>query len=174
LGDVDLSSVAHIACRSFFLRLPPLSALARVSKFVSKTNPTNHNNYTDLCVTILRVALFAFISFLSPDPARAMAATYKHFLAAPTSSALADKATLHYVTTTTSFNGPTDIIKHFNTLQKQVVKKSENVINLVEGSQAAVFEVETTLEFQISGGTYLPGLDDNFLSDRVVSLLIVR
>ncbi|KAH7329099.1 hypothetical protein B0I35DRAFT_473731 [Stachybotrys elegans] len=103
-----------------------------------------------------------------------MAATYKHFLAAPSSSALADKATLHYVTTTSSFSGPTDIIKHFNTLQKQVVKKSEDILNVVEGNQAAVYEVETTLEFHISGGVYLPGLDDNFLSDRVATLVITH
>jgi hypothetical protein len=38
-----------------------------------------------------------------------MAATYKQFLAAPSSSLLADTAALHYVTTTVSFAGPTQI-----------------------------------------------------------------
>lgn len=103
-----------------------------------------------------------------------MAATYRQFLASPSSSLLADRATLHYVTSTTSIAGPTEIIKHLNTLQKQVKKKKEEVLNLVDGQAAIAVEVDTTLEFQTSGGAYLPGLDDNFLSDRVVYLPIVR
>lgn len=105
---------------------------------------------------------------------RAMAATYKQFLAAPSSSLLADKASLHYVTTTTSFHGPTDIIKHLNALQKQVKKKHEDVLSLVDGQTAIAVEVDTLLEFQTSGGIYLPGLDDNFLTDREANLAIVR
>jgi hypothetical protein len=103
-----------------------------------------------------------------------MAQAYKQFLAAPSSSLLADKATLHYVTTTTSIAGATEIIKHLNILQKQVKKKKEDVINIVDGRGVIVVEVDTTLEFQTSGGAYLPGLDDNFLSDRVAYLSIVR
>jgi hypothetical protein len=102
-----------------------------------------------------------------------MAATYKQFLAAPSSALLAEQATLHYLTTTTSFTGPTDIIKHLNTLQKQVAKKKQDAINVVEGANAIVLEVDTTLEFLTSGGAYLPGLDDNFLCDRTAQLPIV-
>lgn len=103
-----------------------------------------------------------------------MAATYKQFLASPGSGALAENASLHYVPTTTSFSGPAEIIKHLNSLQKQVKKKKEDVINIIEGQGAAVFETDTGLEFITSGGTYLPGLDDNFLTDRVAYLPIVR
>ncbi|KFA63187.1 hypothetical protein S40285_03280 [Stachybotrys chlorohalonatus IBT 40285] len=103
-----------------------------------------------------------------------MAATYKQFLAAPSSSLLADKASLHYVTTTTSFHGPTDIIKHLNALQKQVKKKHEDVLSLVDGQTAIAVEVDTLLEFQTSGGIYLPGLDDNFLTDREANLAITH
>jgi hypothetical protein len=102
-----------------------------------------------------------------------MAVSYKQFLASPNSSLLANDASLHYITTTTSFNGATDIIKHLNHLQKQVIKKKQEILNTVDGQVTSVFEVETALEFQTSGGVYLPGLDDNFLSDRVANLSIV-
>ncbi|KAK5990776.1 hypothetical protein PT974_09048 [Cladobotryum mycophilum] len=103
-----------------------------------------------------------------------MAATYKQFLVAPSSSLLADNASLHYVTTTTSFSGATEIIKHLNALQKQVKKKNESVINLIDGQTIIAAEVDTTLEFQTSGGVYLPGIDDNFLFDMVVQLPIMH
>ncbi|KAL7761722.1 hypothetical protein ACKLNR_008257 [Fusarium oxysporum f. sp. zingiberi] len=103
-----------------------------------------------------------------------MAATYKQFLAAPSSSLLADTAALHYVTTTTTFSGPTEIIKHLNALQKQVAKKKEEVFNIVDGQNVIVLEVDTGLGFQTGGGPYLPGLDDNFLSARDVYLPITH
>lgn len=103
-----------------------------------------------------------------------MAATYKQFLAAPTSSLLADTASLHYVTTTTTFAGATQIIKHLNGLQKQVTKKKEDILNIVDGGNVIVVEVDTGLGFETSGGPYLPGLDDNFLSSRVAYVPIVR
>ncbi|KAL7945990.1 hypothetical protein V8C42DRAFT_322163 [Trichoderma barbatum] len=103
-----------------------------------------------------------------------MAATYKQFLASPSSSLLADKASLHYVTTLTSFVGATEIIKHLNSLQKQVKKKKEEVINLIDGQNVIAVEVDTCIEFVTSGGAYLPGLDDNFLSDREAFLPIMH
>lgn len=102
-----------------------------------------------------------------------MAATYKQFLAAPSSALLADAATLHYVTTTTTFSGPTQIIKHLNSLQKEVAKKKEDIINIVDAQNAVVLEIDTGLGFQTGGGAYLPGLDDNLLSARDVYLPIV-
>jgi hypothetical protein len=103
----------------------------------------------------------------------ALQAAYKQFLAAPSSSLLASDATLHYVTTTTSYRGATDIIKHLNTLSNQVKKKKEDVLTVIEGQDAAAIEIGTTLEFVTSGASYLPGLDDNFLADRTVHLPIV-
>ncbi|ODA83967.1 hypothetical protein RJ55_02485 [Drechmeria coniospora] len=102
------------------------------------------------------------------------AATYKQFLASPSTSLLADKATLHYVTTTTTVSGATDIIKHLNSLQKQVIKKKQDILNVIDGGNVVAFELHTALEFQTSGGAYLPGLDDNFLSDRVAYLPILH
>ncbi|KAH7022901.1 hypothetical protein EDB80DRAFT_695965 [Ilyonectria destructans] len=103
-----------------------------------------------------------------------MAATYKQFLAAPSSSLLADTASLHYVTTTTSFSGPTAIIKHINVLQKQIAKKKEDILNIVNGQNMIVLEVDTGLGFLTGGGPYLPGLDDNFLTTHVAYLPITH
>ncbi|KAG5933689.1 hypothetical protein E4U53_000898 [Claviceps sorghi] len=103
-----------------------------------------------------------------------MASVYKQFLASPSSSYLSEKASLHYITTTTSVYGATEIIKHLNTLQKQVKTKKQELLHLVDGQSVIAAEVDTTLEFQTSGGAYLPGLDDNFLSDRVAYLSIIH
>lgn len=102
-----------------------------------------------------------------------MAASYKQFLAAPNTSLLADTAALHYVTTTTSIVGSTQIIQHFNSLQKQLAKKKEDILNLVDGQTAIAVEVDTGIEFKTGGGPYLPSLDDNFLAARTVYLPIV-
>lgn len=103
-----------------------------------------------------------------------MADTYKQFLKAPAASLLADNAALHYIPTTTTFVGAEDILKHLTTLQRQVAKKQEEVLQIVESSDSLVYEASTALEFLTSGGVYLPGLEDNFLSDRVAYLSIVR
>jgi hypothetical protein len=103
----------------------------------------------------------------------ALQAAYKQFLAAPNSSALADNASLHYVTTTSSFTGATEIIKHLASVRNKIKKKREDVLFAVEGQHALAAELDTTLEFVTSGGPYLPGLDDNFLADRTVYLAVV-
>lgn len=103
----------------------------------------------------------------------ALQAVYKQFLAAPNSSALAQNASLHYITTTTSFYGPTDIIKHLNSQRNQIKKSKEEVLNVVEGQGALAVQTELSLEFQENGGAYLPGLDDQFLSDRTVYIPVV-
>lgn len=100
-------------------------------------------------------------------------AAYRQFLAAPNSSALSPNASLHYITTTTSFNGPTDIIKHLGSLRNQVKKKKEELLHVVEGQNAIAVESEITLEFVSSGAVYLPALDDNFVADHTVCLPIV-
>lgn len=104
----------------------------------------------------------------------ALQAAYKQFLAAPSSSALAENASLHYVTTTSSFAGATDIIKHLGSVRNKVKKKKEDALFAIESQHALALEVDTTLEFVSSGGPYLPGMDDNFLSDRIVYLAVVR
>lgn len=104
----------------------------------------------------------------------ALVAVYKQFLAAPNLSQLSPEAALHYITTTTSFRNPTDVIKHFSTLIKQLKKKREDILSAVEGQNAIAVELDTALEFLTGGGPYLPGLDDNFLTDRTVYFPVVR
>ena len=100
-------------------------------------------------------------------------AAYKQFLAAPNLSLLAEDATLSYITTTTSFTGAADIIKHYATLRNLVKKKSEEIIDVIEAQNALWIEIATTLEFVTSGSVYLPGLDDNFFADVSVVIAIV-
>ncbi|KAG9188796.1 hypothetical protein G6011_07501 [Alternaria panax] len=100
--------------------------------------------------------------------------TYTRFLATPSSGALADNASLHYVTTTTSINDATGIIKHLSVQEKLLKKTKEKVVNAIEGSNGLSVDVETTLEFTNGGGAYLPGLDDNFIRDRTVTFPMVH
>ncbi|KAK4136429.1 hypothetical protein BT67DRAFT_439424 [Trichocladium antarcticum] len=104
----------------------------------------------------------------------ALEALYKRFLAAPSSSALAENASLHYVTTTTSFTGAADIVKHLFSVRNKIKKKQEDVLFAIENPDVVVVEAETTLEFLTSGGPYLPGMDDNFIADRTVHLPIIH
>src|SRR5579862_7134811 len=103
----------------------------------------------------------------------ALQSTFKQFLAAPYPSVLADNASLHYITTLVTFNGSSDIIKHLNSLTRQLKKKEEKFLDVIESENALAVEVETTIEFLTGGGPYLPGLDDNFLADRTVTFPIV-
>ncbi|KAK4240048.1 hypothetical protein C8A03DRAFT_42423 [Achaetomium macrosporum] len=104
----------------------------------------------------------------------ALQAAYKQFLAAPSSSALTEDASLHYTTTTSSFTGATEIIKHLGSVRNKIKKKKEDALFAIENQHALALEVETTLEFITSGGPYLPGLDDNFLADRTVYIVVTH
>lgn len=98
---------------------------------------------------------------------------YKRFLGSPSADALADDASLHYITTTTSFAGASNITKHLSSLASQVKKEKETVLYAIEGQDAIALEVNTSLEFLIQGGPYLPGLEDNYVADRKVNFTIV-
>lgn len=103
----------------------------------------------------------------------ALQSAYQQFLAAPNPTFLAQDASIHYITTLVTYNGPEAIIKHLKSQGIQLKKKAENILDVVESENALVIEVETTVEFLTSGGAYLPSLDDNFLADRVVTFPIV-
>jgi hypothetical protein len=101
-------------------------------------------------------------------------AVYEKFLASPTPLSLSENASLHYITTLTSFAEAGSIIKHLEAQNKSVVKKkAENIVSAVEGNGSLALEVETTLEFISDGGAYLPGLD-NFVTDKIVTIPMVR
>ena len=99
---------------------------------------------------------------------------YQSYLANPTSNALSDNATLNYITTLTTIHTKESILKHYAAHQKVLRKKQETVLDCVESSNAISLDIETTLEFLSGGGAYLPGLDDNFVADRVVNFPMVN
>lgn len=103
----------------------------------------------------------------------ALSAKYKDFLASPQETFLAEGASLNYVPTTTSLSQPAIILKHLQAQQQLVEKTNEKFLNIIESADSLCIETETTLHFVAGGGTYLPGLDDNFLIDRNVVLPIV-
>lgn len=104
-----------------------------------------------------------------------LSASYKAFLASPSSGALADNASLHYITTTTSINDAPAIIKHFTVQEKLLKHKEHKVLSAIESSNGGLcVDLEVTVEFVNGGGAYLPGLDDNFVSDRTVTFPMVR
>jgi hypothetical protein len=103
----------------------------------------------------------------------ALQTAYKQFLAAPNSSFLANDASIHYITTLVTINGSSEVIKHFTSQSYELKKNEQTFLDVVEGTNALAVEVHTTLEFLSGGGSYLPGLDDNFLADRIVTFPIV-
>ena len=99
--------------------------------------------------------------------------TYKTFLGLPTTSSLllADEVSLHYIPTLTTVHGAAEVVKQLSL--KELKKKEETVMNTVGDLHTLVLEIETTVEFMSGGGAYLPGLDGNFLTDRVAIFPVV-
>lgn len=102
-----------------------------------------------------------------------MSNIYLSFLNAPSPSALAPNAALHYITTTTSIHEPAAIIKHLQAQDKVVKKKAETILSTVISDDAIVVETETSLEFVRGGGTFLPNMDDNMLVDSQITIPFV-
>ena len=98
---------------------------------------------------------------------------YQSFLAKPNLSLLTAEASLNYITTLTTVNSNIGIVKHLASQEKALKKEEEKVIGSIEGDSAICLDIETTLEFLRGGGAYLPGLDENFLSDRTVTFPVV-
>ena len=102
-----------------------------------------------------------------------LAAVYERFIASPNPLNLAENASLHYIPTLTTHSQPGPIIRHLESQNKNVVSiKSAKTISVVEGQNAVVVEVDTTMEFVSGGGAYLPGLE-NFVADKIATIPIV-
>ncbi|KAF7959854.1 hypothetical protein EAE96_001459 [Botrytis aclada] len=99
---------------------------------------------------------------------------YKQFLASPNPSLLAADASLHFITTLVTVHGASNVVKHLNGQNHQLEKKEETFLNTVEGPSSIAAEIHTTIEFKTSGGSYLPGLDDNFIADHTVTFPIIH
>ncbi|KAF2146620.1 uncharacterized protein K452DRAFT_219039 [Aplosporella prunicola CBS 121167] len=104
----------------------------------------------------------------------ALSAKYQQFLGAPAVELLSAQASINYITTLTTVANPAAILKHLTAQGKLLTKKNERILNTIEGSDSLCLEVETTLELVAGGGAFLPGLDDNFISDRTVVFPIVH
>lgn len=103
-----------------------------------------------------------------------MASQYADFLRAPTTSLLAADASLVYITTTTEIKEPTAILKHIQAQQKLVDKKNEKILNTIAGQDGLCLETETTLQFKMGGGAYLPGMDENLLDEKLVTFPLMH
>lgn len=101
-------------------------------------------------------------------------ASYEAFLATPSASALAPQASINYIPTLTTVADPEAVIRHLSAQTKVLTKKNEKILGAIEGESGLCLDVETTIEFNTGGGAYLPGLDDNFLADRIVVFPMVR
>lgn len=99
--------------------------------------------------------------------------SYQRFLDNPSVGALAAHASLHYISTLTSIYDATAIVKHLSVQEKLLEKTGQKILGAVEGHQGLSVDVETTIEFNNGGGAYLPGLDDNFVTDRTVTFPMV-
>lgn len=102
-----------------------------------------------------------------------LATRYRQFLNRPSADLLAANANLHYLPTTTTITSSDAIVKHFDAQNQVLRKKNEEFKNIVEGPSSLCIEMSTTLEFNLGGGAYLPGIDDHLLADRSVTLPIV-
>jgi hypothetical protein len=100
-------------------------------------------------------------------------AKYEAFLASPSTGALSDNASINYIPTLVTINEPTAILKHLSAQRKLLIKKSERILSTIASSDGLCVDVDTTIEFIAGGGAFLPGLDDNFLSDKVVHFPVV-
>ena len=98
---------------------------------------------------------------------------YKRYLASPTADVLAEDANINYIPTLSSISGPAAILKHHKAQDQHLTKKKEDILNVVESENGVCMETETTMQFTMGGGTYLPGIDDNMIADRIVTLPIV-
>ncbi|KAB8238507.1 uncharacterized protein BDW43DRAFT_320320 [Aspergillus alliaceus] len=99
---------------------------------------------------------------------------YQTFLSDPRSASLASNVALIYITTTTRVDGAEAVVKHLARQDHVLKRKSQQVIDTVEGFNSLSLDVDTTVEFVSGGGPYLPSLDDNFLSDRVATFPTVH
>lgn len=149
--------------------LPPHKAKSANTRRVSLTTSFAATIYTS------PTASSAFTNKLTHTcaPLMSLSARYQAFLARPSSDALVDNATLHYITTLTSISTAPAIVKHFTVQEKLLKKTGDKVLNAIESSNALSLEVETTIQFLNGGGAYLPGLDDNFIADRTVTFPMV-
>ncbi|KAJ8097913.1 hypothetical protein POJ06DRAFT_260455 [Lipomyces tetrasporus] len=99
--------------------------------------------------------------------------TYKAFLQSPQDTHLSGNARVTYVTSGQAFDGPDAIISNA-ILNARHLKKSEKITSTHIGSDSIVLETVTTIEFVNGTGSYVTGLDKNFVVNNTVVLPIIH
>ncbi|KAK9478422.1 hypothetical protein V1514DRAFT_331258 [Lipomyces japonicus] len=102
--------------------------------------------------------------------------TYNSFLQRPDRSQFSDSSSpsrLTYVTSNHIFFG-VDAILENAILNNRQIKKSDKVISTHVAADSLVLETITTIEFVDGTGSYVPGLDKNFIVDHTVVLPIIH
>ncbi|KAF3919560.1 hypothetical protein ABW20_dc0102583 [Dactylellina cionopaga] len=100
---------------------------------------------------------------------------YSQFLVDPKKDVLHAQAGLHYISSTAnSIQSNSAIISHFTKESFLYNKKEQKVLSAVESGNAVVLEVSVVIEFTNGAGIWLPGLDDNFITDQTVILPVVH
>ncbi|KAJ5310701.1 uncharacterized protein N7443_003162 [Penicillium atrosanguineum] len=94
--------------------------------------------------------------------------SYKKFLNKG-NAPLAANVSLIYVPTTTRIDGADAVASHVRRQASIVEKQSEDIISVIESSNALCLDIDVTLKFN-GGGAYLPTMDDNFLADSVANI----
>ena len=120
-----------------------------------------------------RPLLFAYHIEIPVLTIMALRSMYEKYLASGGPEALNENAALHYIPTLTTINSSPAIVRHHTAQSKVLRKKLEKIVSCIEGDDALCLDVETTIEFLSGGGAYLPGLDDNFVADRIVTFPVV-
>ncbi|KAK9467906.1 hypothetical protein V1512DRAFT_260333 [Lipomyces arxii] len=101
-------------------------------------------------------------------------ARYKAFLLTPKADHLVESdANLTYITSCQSFKG-TEAILSNTILNSRHVKKFDKFISEHIAADSIVFEIISTIEFVNGTGSYVPGLDKNFVVDHTVILPIIH
>ena len=99
---------------------------------------------------------------------------YTAFLQSPSTSHLASDASINYITTTTTINEPTAILKHLQAQLKQITKKEEKILNTIDGGNSLCLETQLTIQFVFGGGAYLPAMDQNLLDEKIVTFPVIH
>ncbi|KAK9312519.1 hypothetical protein V1522DRAFT_366676 [Lipomyces starkeyi] len=98
---------------------------------------------------------------------------YVTFLNSPQATHLLPNARVTYVTSSQVFDG-TEAILSNAILNARHVKKSEKIISTHIASNSIVLETVTTIEFVNGTGSYVTGLDKNFVVDNTVILPVIH
>ncbi len=129
-----------------------------------------------ICVEniLLATHVFPLAVVVSTKQNMSLASIWQNFQASPQIQHLSDDATLSYITTCQRFTGPRQIVDQM-AQNKTGSQSQDQSIAVHEGSDSIVIEGITTMKFDFNGqlNPFLPGMDDNLCSGKMVEMPIV-